>query len=78
MKYVMIYIVVCILISVLVLGTCYFVIMYEFKDKEYDCITIDNEHITCEQVWVHDGMITGIKDNTTYIIKQYTERRTND
>ena len=38
---------------------------------QYECITIDNETITCDRVNTTEGGIIGTRDDTSYLIKQY-------
>ena len=38
---------------------------------QYECVTLDNETITCDNVKTTEGGIIGTRDDTSYLIKQY-------
>ena len=38
---------------------------------QYECVTLDNEIITCDRVDTTEGGIIGTRDDTSYLIKQY-------
>ena len=40
----------------------------------YECVTIDGETINGESIYKGEAGITGTRDGTTYLIKQYTKK----
>lgn len=38
---------------------------------QYECVTLDNETITCDRVNKTQSGIIGTRDDTSYLIKQY-------
>ena len=57
------------LISILIFGISE--IVNDINLYQYECITIDNETITCDRVNTTEGGIIGTRDDTSYLIKQY-------
>ena len=55
---------------ILVLATIIVGITEESK-YQYECITLDNETITCDRVKTTESGIIGTRDDTSYLIKQY-------
>lgn len=52
-------------------------VIFSVKDETnyyYECVTIDGEQINCESVYTGEAGITGTRDGTTYLIKQYTRK----
>ena len=46
-------------------------VISEESKYQYECVTIDNETITCDKVNTTEGGIIGTRDDTSYLIKQY-------
>lgn len=52
-------------------------VVFSVKDEAdyyYECVTIDGETINCESICAGEAGITGTRDGTTYLIKQYTKK----
>ena len=62
-----------ILTSFLLLGIIFGIteIVKSINLYQYECITIDNETITCDKIKESESGIIGTRDDTSYLIKQY-------